>query len=253
MITITPSYFWSFQERKFRYGPARIGYDRAISWLPQGFQLILDREICTFNGQSWSLGNQNISILDFREILLNLNPQKANTPQPRPPVEISEIPTCTLREAPSYTDNFGTPTATKNLFSWKFGNTPDLETEPYRVLILALQVSNARPYLKWVSEEVLHQGCKDMLLEFWEREGGRDTALARDCRYREGGIFSVHCILRHRGRRNQRQYLVEWVGYRERSWIEESDVSGLLFDDYWERVKSQRRKRKHKARWEMSK
>lgn len=236
-MKMTPSFFWSFWEGKFRYGPTRIGYDCAISRLPRGFELILDGEICTFNGQSWSLSNHDILISDFREILLNLNPKKANPPQALPGVESTEIPSYTLRDALSHA---GTPAHTKNLFSWKFQSTPNLETEPYELLILALQVTSAGSHLVWVSEEVLHQDCKDLLLEFWEREGGRDTALARDSRYREGDVFSAHCIIRHRGRWNRRQYFVEWVGYRERSWIEENNLSRALLEEYWRRAKVRR-------------
>jgi hypothetical protein len=236
--------FWSFGEKTFRYGPTRISYDRAIPRLTQGFKLILDEEICTFNGQSWSLGNQDITISDFREVLLNLNPMKADPLRALPGVEIPGIPTHSLKEALSYTESPRTYSHTKNLFSWKFERIPTLESEPYRVLILALQVTGAGAHLAWVNEEVLHRDCRDLLLQFWEREGGRDTALARNSRYREGNIFSAHCILKHRGGWKQRQYLVEWVGYRERSWIKESDVSCSLLEDYWKRVNTQRRQRK---------
>ncbi|KAL2178997.1 uncharacterized protein P884DRAFT_111504 [Thermothelomyces heterothallicus CBS 202.75] len=243
-ITLAPTIFWSFREKTFRYGPARISYDRAISRLTQGFKLILDGEICTFNGQSWSLGNQDISISDFREILLNLNPKKADLLQALPGVEIPDIPTYSLKEALSYAESPRTHTHTKNLFSWKFETTPSLEIEPCRVLILALQATGAGAHLAWVSEEVLHRDCRDLLLQFWERGGGRDTALARNSGYREGNIFSAHCIIKHRGGWKRRQYLVEWVGYRERLWIKDRDVSCSLLEDYWKRVKTQRRRRK---------
>lgn len=204
----------------------------------------MDGEICTFNGQSWSLGNQDIPISDFREILLNLNPKKADHPQALPGVEIPEIPTYSFKEALAHAETPRTPTHTKNLFSWKFESTPSLETEPYRVLILAFQVTGAGAHLAWVSEEVLHRDCRDLLLQFWERGGGRDTVLTRNSGYREAKIFSAHCIIKHRNGWKRRQFLVEWVGYRERSWVGESDVSCSLLEDYWKRVKIQRRRRK---------
>lgn len=241
-ITLAPTIFWSFQEKTFRYGPTRISYDRAISRLTQGFKLVLDGEICTFNGQSWGLGNQDISVSDFGEILLNLNPKKAD-PTQAPGVGVLDIPTYSLKEALSHAESPRTHTHTKNLFSWKFETTPGLETEPYRVLILALQVSGAGAHLTWVSEEVLHRDCRNLLLQFWEQGGGRDTALARNSGYRKGDIFSAHCIIKHRGRWKRRQYQVEWVGYRERSWVDESDVSYSLVEDYWKRVNTQRRRR----------
>lgn len=243
VVTLVPTIFWSFRERTFRYGPTRISYDRAISRLTQGFKLILDGEICTFNGQSWGLGTQDISISDFREILLNLNPKKADQV---PSVETLDIPTYSLEEALSHAESPRTNTHTKTLFSWKFETTPSPEIEPYRVLILALQVTGAGAHLVWVSEEVLHRDCRDLLLQFWEQGGGRDTALARNSGYHEGNIFSAHCIIKHRGRWKRRRYLVEWVGYREHSWVEESDISCSLVKGYWKRVSTQRRQRKQR-------
>jgi len=155
------------------------------------------------------------------------------------------IPTYYLREAQSHAESPRTPTHTKSLFSWGFESTQSLEIEPHRVLILAYQVTGAGAHLIWVSEEVCHQDCKGLLLEFWERGGGRDTALARSSGYREGDIFSAHCIIQRWERWKRRQYLVEWVGYRERSWIKESDVYCSLLEDYWKRVKARRRRRKH--------
>ena len=239
VFTLVPTIFWSFQEKMFRYGPTGIGYDRAISRLKQGFKLILDGEICTFNGQSWSLGNQEIPISDFKEILLSLSPKKVGFSQALPGVGTPEIPIYS-KEALSYDR---TPTYT-NLFSWKFGSAPTLETEPYRVLILTLQATGTGVHLAWVSEEVLHRDCKELLLRFWDREGGRDSALARNSEYRKGDIFSAHCIIKHRKTWKRRQYLVEWVGYRDCSWISESDVSCSLIKEYWKRVKARRRQTK---------
>ena len=64
---------WCHWRKKFKHGPTWIDYDRGISRLQQGFQLILYGEIYTFNTQSWSVGNYNILISDFKVALLNAN------------------------------------------------------------------------------------------------------------------------------------------------------------------------------------
>ncbi len=217
-----PTVFWSFWEKTFRYGPTRISYDRAVCRLAHGFQLTLGDEICTFTGQSWSLGNQDISISDFKDILIN---SKLDSLQPTPPnFGRSTIPTL-LRQ---------TPIQPQNLFVWKFESK---EIEPRRVKILTLCVTSAGARLVWVSEETLHQHCKDLLLEFWERGGGRDATIVGDSGYIAGDVFTAYCIIQHRERRKRRQYLVEWVGYREHSWIKEQDICYSLVEDYWKRMK----------------
>ena len=161
-MTLKPTIFWSFWEKGFRYGPRRISYDHAIHRLVHGFKITIDAEICyTFNGESWTLGQQNISVSDFKEILLNLDSnEKSTSPQGLPFQSSNLVPTCSLRQGLS--DKSPAPIHAKSLFSWKFDDTPSKETEPYGVLILALQVTGAGISLIWVREEVLHQDYKGL-------------------------------------------------------------------------------------------
>ena len=98
-MTLKPTIFWSFWEKGFRYGPRRISYDHAIHRLVHGFKITIDAEICcTFNGESWTLGQQNISVSDFKEILLNLDSNKTSTSPQGLPFQSSDlVPTCSLR------------------------------------------------------------------------------------------------------------------------------------------------------------
>ncbi|KAI5465191.1 hypothetical protein BGZ63DRAFT_172887 [Mariannaea sp. PMI_226] len=96
-----------------------------------------------------------------------------------------------------------------------------------RVSILVLWEDMQESY---VPESKLHRTCLQQLLEFWERHGGRDSALQLD----RDGLFLVHEITKMQVKGGKRQYLVEWVGYDKsaQTWEPESNLPKSLTREF---------------------
>jgi hypothetical protein len=100
-------------------------------------------------------------------------------------------------------------------------------------------------YPDWEAEEELHQHYKDLLLKFWEDRGGRDVQIHE--KFKDSGQlykdrpFLIHRVLRTRkvrGKRQKRQYLVEWVGYAEPTWQDGKTLPKSLIRDFYRHKRS---------------
>jgi hypothetical protein len=94
---------------------------------------------------------------------------------------------------------------------------------------------------------MLHQDYKDLLLKLWENRGRRDVQIYE--RFKESGqlykhrLFLIHRILRTRkarGKRQKRQYLVEWARYAKPTWQDGKTLPSSLIRDFYRQKRSSR-------------
>jgi hypothetical protein len=218
-------------------------------------------EVCTFSGNRWKIGSLEVSLEEFRENLLESDPKSSieaalfrTTQNPFPKDDIRAMrsflgrpdigPLLFLRLNAYVEKNKGlqeipkrVPEKVIRLLSWRFDEDDATESQLQRVELLAeweREESEARQFrLSWESEEMLHASYKPLLLGFWKRIGGRGEMLrAQGAESGPGSQFLVHDIKGDRQWHGRRQYLIEWLGYEEETWVFEEDVCPRLIEAY---------------------
>jgi hypothetical protein len=221
-------------------------------------------ELCIFSENHWKIGVLEVSLDDFRETLLNWDPQASieaalsrttQNPFPRNDiVAMSLFLGCPI-SAPLFLRLDELITTEKEpqdisekvirLLSWRFDKDIAGTDQLQRIQLLAEWVGGEREErqvrLSWESEAMLHASYKPLLLGFWERSeiarngvkhsGGREETLRRQGGGHESQ-FLVHDIKGRRQFHGRRQYRIEWVGYEQETWAYEEDVCAVLVEAY---------------------
>lgn len=77
---------------------------------------------------------------------------------------------------------------------------------------LEIQVQWEDGDVTWEPELSLHADAPQVLFAYWKKVGGRPSKPGQE------ELFNVFAIRGERARAKKKQLLVEWLGYKERSW-----------------------------------